>query len=146
MSLSNLNQLYRQVLLDHARYPRHQGTLPAPDATLTVHNPTCGDTISLNVAYDGDRLKQITFTGDGCTISQASASMLCDQMTDQPLTTVQAKLDQFDQLVTGTGTATDLLGDAAVFNEIHQFPTRIKCALLAWKALEQLITQKEAQQ
>ena len=138
MALSKLDNLYRQVILDHSSHPHHRGTLGKSNVTIEMNNPTCGDVIHLEV-NDGI-ISDIAFDGSGCSISTASASMMTDAVIGKPLSEVENLEQMFSDLVQGKDVSdTDRLGDAAMLSGVAKFPTRIKCATLAWKALEKAV-------
>lgn len=142
MKLDSLKELYRQLILDHAQHPHHYGQLAAADQQVRLNNPTCGDVIKLDVAFDANRqhIAKIAFSGEGCSISQASASMMCDLVSGQTLAQAKQEIEIFlELLMANPEVNTAQLGDAAVLAAVVKFPARIKCATLAWKALEQAI-------
>lgn len=140
MGLSKLDNLYRQVILDHSQHPHHHGTLDDATNDIEMRNPTCGDVIQLQVALDGDKIKDIAFSGDGCTISQASASMMTDAVLGKTVEQADKMVEVFSELIVGDKEVdTDILEDAAVLEGVKQFPARIKCAMLAWKALHKAL-------
>ncbi|MDM8219221.1 Fe-S cluster assembly sulfur transfer protein SufU [Limosilactobacillus mucosae] len=142
MGLSRLNYLYRAVVLEHASHPHHQGAMLDADAQTTLHNPTCGDTINLAVKVDHDHISDLMFTGSGCTISQASASMMGDVLIGQSVDDAKKLIHDFSELIMGkeiSSQAQDQLKDAAILGSVAQFPTRIKCAALAWHAAQELL-------
>ncbi|WP_179395653.1 Fe-S cluster assembly sulfur transfer protein SufU [Lacticaseibacillus absianus] len=142
MALTKLDQLYRQVILDEATHPRHHGKLSQPTHTITVRNPSCGDVLTLDLQVVDGVIQAAAFAGSGCTISQASGSLMTDQIIGQTPATVSRMVETFSTLVID-GQAADeaLLGDAAILRGVHQFPARIKCATLAWKAAAQALTE-----
>ena len=149
MNLGGLNDLYRQLIIDHPQHPHHHGELPAASQTITLNNPTCGDVIKLAVTFADDRIEQIAFSGEGCSISQASASMMTDLVQGQTRAQAKKEIQVFLEMLMENPEATqddpdELLGDAAVLAAVVKFPARIKCATLAWKALEQAISEEEA--
>jgi nitrogen fixation NifU-like protein len=138
-----LEELYQEVILDHSRRPRNFGDLP--DAAIMVHgdNPACGDEIHLAVRFDDDgSLADIKFTGHGCAISQASASMMTMKLKGKRRDETMSILRTFRDLVTGE-TAADArkLGDLQLMQGVRRFPQRVKCAMLAWRAVEQALQQ-----
>lgn len=139
MSLAGLNNLYREVILDHSEHPHHKHDLTNATNKITLKNPTCGDVINLEIKLDGDVISDIGFTGEGCTISQSSASMMTDAVIGK---TTQESLEMaqiFSDMVMGKEhpqVDLDELGDAAILSSIMQFPARIKCATLSWWALK----------
>jgi len=141
MSLLKLNDLYKTVILEHARAPHHYGQLADVPAT-TLNNPTCGDVISVQVQVTAEKISQIRFSGQGCTISQASASVMTDVLSGQSVEQAQRLIQAFSKLVMGEKVAeqwTKQLGDAAVLGSVAEFPTRIRCATLAWHAAAQAL-------
>lgn len=138
MGLSKLNQLYRAVILDAAAHPHHKGAIQSPTNEMTLHNPTCGDTVSLQLKVTDGKISDIGFTGDGCTISQASASMMTDAVSGKTIAEALKMAKIFsDEAIGKQHDEADLalLGDAQTLTSIMQFPARIKCATLAWWAL-----------
>jgi nitrogen fixation NifU-like protein len=138
-----LEDLYQEVILDHSRRPRNFGNLA--DAAVLVHgdNPACGDEIHLAVKFDSDGgLQDIKFTGHGCAISQASASLMTMKLKGKSRADVIEMLRAFHGLVTGeTDEAPKTLGDLRLLQGVQKFPLRVKCAMLAWRAVEQALQQ-----
>ena len=144
---NELEELYQDVLLDHSRRPRNFGELP--DAAVRVHgdNPACGDEIHLGVKFDTTGgLEEIKFTGHGCAISQASASLMTMKLKGKTRNEAMDLLRSFRDLVTtdANGT-TKILGDLTAMRGVRKFPQRVKCAMLAWRALEQALQQNEGE-
>lgn len=135
-----LAELYQQVILDHSKRPRNFGTLPV---AVHVHgdNPSCGDEIELHVKFAADGgVEDIKFTGSGCAISQASASLMTTKLKGQPRPEAERLLHNFRALVTSDSPAdTKGLGDAVLLKGVRKFPQRVKCATLAWRAFEQAL-------
>jgi len=143
MSLLNLNDLYKTVILEHAQAPHHYGLQPDLLAT-TLNNPTCGDVLTVQLVVTAAQITTLQFSGTGCTISQASASVMTDVLLGKSVSEAQALIAAFSKLVMGTFIAKydrDQLGDAAVLGSVAQFPTRIRCATLAWHAAAQALTE-----
>jgi len=140
---SELEELYQEVILDHSRRPRNFGELP--DAAVRVHgdNPACGDEIHLAVKFrEGGELEAIKFTGHGCAISQASASLMTMKLKGKSRAEAQEMARAFHDLVTGgPAQPPQLLGDLRLLQGVRKFPQRVKCATLAWHALEQALEQ-----
>lgn len=145
---SDLEELYQQVILDHSRRPRNYGELPSPPA-VKVHgdNPSCGDEIDLYVQFDNDgRVADIKFVGQGCAISQASASMLTLKAKGRSRDDATKLLQAFQRLLTNQEEEPDdILGDAQLLQGVWKFPQRVKCATLAWRALEQALKEEGSQ-
>ncbi|KRL27119.1 NifU family protein [Limosilactobacillus frumenti DSM 13145] len=146
MGLDKLRNLYQAVILDHANHPRNKHKLTNPTTTMTVHNPTCGDTINLQVQVKNNRLADIAFTGSGCSISQASASMMTEAVKGKSTQEAQQMAKTFSDMAIGKyHYQKDLkkLGDAQVLINIMQFPARIKCATISWWALERALAKED---
>ena len=145
--LGELEELYQEVILDHSRRPRNFGELP--DASVKVHgdNPSCGDEIHLAIKFDGNGgLDEIKFTGHGCAISQASASLMTMKLKGKKRADVEEMLQSFRDLVTtGKNDAPKNLGDLQVMRGVRKFPQRVKCAMLPWRAVEQALRQSEGE-
>jgi nitrogen fixation protein NifU and related proteins len=147
VELGELEELYQEVILDHSRRPRNFGELP--DASVKVHgdNPACGDEIHLAVKFDGNGgLEEIKFTGHGCAISQASASLMTTKLKGKSRADVERMLRAFHDLVTSEkNDAPKDLGDLQVMRGVRKFPQRVKCAMLPWRAVEQALRQSEGE-
>jgi nitrogen fixation NifU-like protein len=135
-----LEELYQQVILDHSKRPRNYGELA--DA-VHVHgdNPSCGDEIQLHVKFGPEqKVDDLKFTGMGCAISQASASLMTLKLKGKTREEAQRLLGNFQQLVTSEQEPdTNGLGDAVLLRGVRKFPQRVKCAMLAWRAFEQAL-------
>ncbi len=131
--MSDLSDLYQQVILDHNRRPRNRGKLP--HATRVAHgdNPSCGDQCSVYLNLDGDKISEITFDGSGCAISQASASLMTTQLKGKTAAEAEKLFNEFHEIVT-SGEEPEEISDVAAFAGVHAFPARIKCATLGWHA------------
>ena len=133
---AELSALYQEMILDHYRRPRNKGTLEHPDASVEMKNPLCGDEIALQVAFDGDQVSDVKFSGRGCSISQASASMMTQLLKGKTRAEIESIRTRFRDLMLGNTAATDELGPLRALSGVARFPARVKCALLAWNALE----------
>ncbi|MBF7094876.1 SUF system NifU family Fe-S cluster assembly protein [Streptococcus sp. HF-1907] len=139
MALSRLDSLYMAVVADHSKNPHHHGFLEDVEQ-IQLNNPTCGDVISLSVKFDGDKITDIAFAGDGCTISTASSSMMTDAVLGKSKEEALALADVFSNMVQGAkDPAQKDLGDAEFLAGVSKFPQRIKCATLSWNALKKAI-------
>lgn len=138
---AQLAAIYQELILDHYRRPRNKGALAAPDAAAERRNPLCGDEIVLELAFDGDVVREARFTGRGCSISQASASMLTQAVRGKPRAEVEALLRRFTALVHGDAEAARdaSLGELRALQGVARFPARIRCATLAWSALDEAL-------
>jgi nitrogen fixation NifU-like protein len=145
----DFEELYQAVILDHSRRPRNFG--PLPDATVTVSgdNPTCGDEIALSLKLDatGDRLENVGFTGSGCSICMASASMMTQKIKGRTRAEADALLQDFQAMITGRteGEPPKVLGDLRLLGGVRKFPQRVKCATLGWHALKQALAERGSQ-
>ncbi|WP_010623801.1 Fe-S cluster assembly sulfur transfer protein SufU [Companilactobacillus versmoldensis] len=142
MALSKMDNLYRQVILDHSAHPHHHGKLDDSTNQIELKNPTCGDVLQLDVKVKDNKIADIAFSGYGCTISQASASMMTDAVMNKDIDTAEDMVEDFSNMILGEKTDTDILDDAATLKGVSQFPARIKCATLAWKALHKALNKK----
>jgi nitrogen fixation NifU-like protein len=130
----DLGELYQQVILDHCKKPRNFHDMTNPSLFAQGHNPLCGDQLKLFLAMDGDVIKDISFVGDGCCISKASASLLTESLKGKKKADVQKTFEQVHEMVT-TGEVRGDVGKLAVFAGVHKFPARVKCAILSWHAV-----------
>ena len=134
-----LDNLYQEVILDHYKRPQHKKLSASFDAQVHHINPSCGDEITLNVTLQGDRVENVSWDGVGCSISQASVSILSDLLIGKSLTQAQEISDAFMALMQSKGTEKgdeNLLEDAVALAGVSQYPARIKCALLGWMAFK----------
>lgn len=138
MSFNHLDQLYRSVIMDHYKRPRNHGTLDDPDSiTVSMNNPSCGDKIHISLKIADDKIVDVKYSGNGCAISQSSASMMTEAIKGLSLKEAHELSFDFSELVQGREHKDDLdLGDAEALRGVSQYPARIKCATLPWKAME----------
>lgn len=144
MPASDLDDLYRAILLDHYRSPRHRGRLAGERiASADGANPLCGDELSVDVRLDDEgRIVEIAFEGTGCSISQASASMMTDYVEGRPVAEAAAGVVAFQGMM-ASGEAPESFGDIEALAGVSKFPVRVKCASLSWKTLEQALAAAE---
>ncbi len=128
------DDLYREIILDHYRNPRHKHAVVPADRTISANNPLCGDEIDLSVRLDGGAVGAVGFEGRGCSISQASASMLCEAVTGMDVERARALALGFRTMLQG-GDTPDGIGDLEALSGVRAYPVRVKCATLAWNAL-----------
>ncbi len=142
-SAAEIGALYQELILDHYRRPRNKGTLEKADASVDVKNPLCGDEIGLQVAFDGDCVCDLKFSGRGCSISQASASMMTQLVKGKSTEEIDAIRKQFRDLMLGIPSGDESqLGSLRALSGVSRFPARVKCALLAWNALESALAER----
>jgi nitrogen fixation NifU-like protein len=144
---SELEELYQEVILDHSRRPRNFGDLADGSVHVYGDNPSCGDEINLAVKFRPDGgLEDIKFTGHGCAISQASASMMTMKLKGKSREETLSILRAFHDLIIGEAAeAPPGLGDLGLLRGVRKFPQRVKCAMLAWRAVEQALQQTEGE-
>ncbi|WP_155763930.1 Fe-S cluster assembly sulfur transfer protein SufU [Mycobacterium asiaticum] len=144
-----LEQIYQDVILDHYKHPHHRG-LREPFAAEVFHvNPVCGDEVTLRVALsdDGVTISDISYDGQGCSISQASTSVLTEQVIGQTVPQALETLDAFTAMISSRGNVQgdeDVLGDGVAFAGVAKYPARVKCALLGWMAFKDALVQAHA--
>jgi nitrogen fixation NifU-like protein len=141
---AEIDALYQEMILDHYRKPRNKGELDDADVSVPMKNPLCGDEITLHVKFDGDSVGDVRFSGRGCSISQASASMMTQVVKGKPRAEIDTLRGRFREMVMGQdGAAADKsLGSLRALSGVARFPARVKCALLAWNALDEALAGK----
>ena len=141
MSELNLTSLYQQLILDHYRNPRNKGELPEKTVEIHMANPVCGDEIRLQLQIEDDRIVEARHVGQGCSISQASVSMMTTLLKDRELSEAQGLAERFTEMMHGDEEAARdrSMGDLRALQGVSKFPVRIKCALLAFDALQEAI-------
>jgi nitrogen fixation NifU-like protein len=136
--VSDLRELYQSVILDHNKRPRNFGELAGANRTADGHNPLCGDRLRVQLAVEDGRVVDAAFSGSGCAIFTASASLMTEAVKGRPVEEVEKLFGAFHDLVTGPPTGPALsegIGKLAVFGGVREFPVRVKCATLAWHTL-----------
>lgn len=142
---SNIQELYREVIMDHAKNPKNKGLTKGPDFTF-VHfkNPSCGDDINVEVKIEDGIIKEVHQDGTGCSISMSSASVMTETLKGKTVEEALKLINEFYSMVKGEEiTHEEELGEAIAYTGVSQFPARIKCATLSWKAIEQAIKDEE---
>ncbi len=141
-----LDNLYQEVILDHYKHPENKGLAAAFDAQVHHINPSCGDEITLNLTLDGSIVQSVSWDGLGCSISQASVSIMSGLMIGKKLDDAQVVFDNFVQLMQSKGSGQpdeSILEDAVALAGVSQYPARIKCALLGWMAFKDASVQAQ---
>lgn len=153
--MPGLEDLYKEIILDHYKNPRNQGELPVPPAIMEEgFNPLCGDEVKVYVLTDGDVVKDIRIGGQGCSISQASASMMAELVLDKTFEEAKNLIEKFKEMMSVHESNLDSaelsednnensLGDLQALKGVVKYPVRIKCATLGWNTFDQIITSKE---
>jgi nitrogen fixation NifU-like protein len=139
MERSALDSVYQELILKHYRSSKHRGELEAPDAVVPMRNPVCGDDILLQVQVREGRIAEIRFSGHGCAISQAAASMMSEHALGKTWDEVHAIAGRFREMIHGDEAAArdKALGDMRALAGVSKLPRRVKCAMLAWDALDE---------
>jgi nitrogen fixation protein NifU and related proteins len=136
--MSDLRDLYQDVILEHSKTPRNYRELPAANHKAEGFNPLCGDRFTVYVTLDGDAIRDVSFQGSGCAISKASASMMTQSVKGKTTAEAEKIFERFHEMVTGRAPANQdesELGKLTVFSGVSEFPVRVKCATLAWHTL-----------
>lgn len=133
--------MYQEVILDHYKNPRYAGLRAPYEAEVHHVNPSCGDELTLRVhlSEDGRTVEDVSYDAEGCSISQASTSVMAEEIIGLPLDEAMKKLENFEEMITSRGTKPgdeEIIGDGAAFSGVAKFPARVKCALLGWKAFQ----------
>ncbi|MCU0308597.1 MAG: SUF system NifU family Fe-S cluster assembly protein [Thermoleophilia bacterium] len=138
--MPGLDDLYQQLILDHYRNRRNQGSLPDPTVQVRHHNPLCGDDLTLELLIEDGRVVEVRHDGDGCSISQAAASMMSEAVAGRTLPEALELVEHFRLVMHGDEEPDeDRLGDAIALEGVARYPVRVKCALLSWMALKDAI-------
>ena len=143
--MSDLRELYQQVILDHNKNPRNFHEMADATSHIEGYNPLCGDHYTVFVRVEGDTIREVSFTGNGCAISKASASVMSSTVKGKSKAEAESLFDTFHRLVTGdtSGLSAADLGRLAAFSGVSEFPARVKCATLAWHTLKSALEGKE---
>ena len=143
--MSDLTDLYQEVILDHNRRPRNFRAMDEATRSQEGFNPLCGDRLTVYVKLDGDRINDLSFQGTGCAISKASASLMTEALKGKTLDEARALFDRFHHMVTSSSDIPPPdLGKLSVLSGVREFPTRIKCASLAWHTLKAAVSEQTA--
>ncbi len=143
--MSDLSELYRELILDHNKSPRNRRRLEGADRSAEGYNPLCGDRVTIFVNVEDDVVREVTFEGTGCAISTASASLMTESLEGKTLGEAKALFDDFHDMVTGEPceeSKPPSLGKLAVFSGVRQYPARVKCATLAWHTMSAALAQQ----
>jgi nitrogen fixation NifU-like protein len=141
--MSELSDLYQEVILDHNRRPRNFHVLAGASHSAEGYNPLCGDRQTLYLKVDGDTIEEVSFEGAGCAISKASASMMTDALTGRSIAEADALFDRFHRMVTTPPSEpVEDLGKLSAFAGVREFPVRVKCASLAWHTLKAALSRE----
>jgi nitrogen fixation NifU-like protein len=142
----NLESMYQDIILDHYKNPHGRGLKEPYDAESFQINPTCGDEITLRLKLDGEKVSDVSYEGQGCSISQASASVLTDLVVGHTVEDALSTMDAFVELMQGRGQVDpdeEVLEDGVAFAGVAKYPARVKCALLGWMAFKDALARTE---
>ncbi|BAC18492.1 SUF system FeS assembly protein, NifU family [Corynebacterium efficiens YS-314] len=136
-----LEQMYQEVILDHYKNPQHKGLRDPFDSEVHHVNPSCGDELTLRVrlSADGETVEDVSYEAVGCSISQASTSVMAEEIVGRPVAEAMVKLQEFEKMIVSRGQEEgdeDIIGDGVAFSGVAKYPARVKCALLGWKAFQ----------
>ncbi|TSD95327.1 SUF system NifU family Fe-S cluster assembly protein [Skermania sp. ID1734] len=137
-----MEQMYQDVILDHYKHPHHRGLREPFGAEVHHVNPTCGDEVTLRVRINNGIVEDVSYDGQGCSISQASTSVLTDQVIGVPVGEALGVVDAFNEMISSRGTIDgdeDVIGDGIAFVGVSKYPARVKCALLGWMAFKDAV-------
>ncbi len=134
--MSELRELYQEVILDHGRKPRNFGPLPDANRHADGHNPLCGDQVRVHLKVQDGIVESVHFEGVGCAISTASASLMTQVLSGKPEAEARQIFAEFHELVAGDGASGEHLGKLVIFSGVREYPSRVKCATLAWHTLQ----------
>lgn len=136
---ANLEGMYREIVLDHHRHPRGRGAIEHVDEEAKGKNPNCGDEVTVRLSVEGERVRDIQVVGQGCAISVASGSILHDMVKSMSLEEARELAASFRKLMRGQEVSMALGGDLEALEGVKQYPMRVKCALLPWTTLEEIL-------
>lgn len=142
--MSELNELYQELIIDHSKRPRNFHRLQDPKQTAQGYNPLCGDKITLDLKLAGNHIDEIAFQGSGCAISTASASLMTESVKGKSRQEAEVLFNKFHNLITSEKPDASGMGKLAVFSGVREFPARVKCATLAWHTLRAALQEADA--
>ena len=135
-----MDDLYREVILDHYRNPRYRGSLPSPTTRHEGYNPLCGDDVTVELLVKGGIVEEVAFQGSGCSISQSSASMMTEAIRGKTVPEIESLFGEFTAMMRGSDDIDiDRIGDLEALEGVRKFPVRVKCATLAWHTLQEAL-------
>lgn len=142
--MNDLRELYQEVIIDHSKHPRHHYCMTHPSHSARGYNPLCGDKLTVFMQIENDRIKEISFLGNGCAISQASASLMTDAVQGLTVEATNELFKQFHSMLTTEESIPPNMDKLTILAGVRSFPARVKCATLAWHTLEAAL-QRESQ-
>lgn len=143
MNFNNMREIYKQVILDHSSNPHNFLKIKDYNHELEMLNPSCGDRITVYLKIIDSKIKNISFLGEGCSISLASSSILTDELRNLSIREAKIKIQNFLNMIMGKNYDENILNDAIVLKNISKLPARVKCAVLSWKIVEKILDEEE---
>ena len=143
--MSELSDLYQEVIIDHSLHPRNCHAMADASRKAEGYNPLCGDQVTVFLKFEGEKIAEVSFQGNGCAISKSSASVMTDELKGKTKAEAEELFRMFQNMIKGEGKAPDAetLGKLAAFSGVDEFPTRVKCAILAWHTLKSALDNKQ---
>ncbi len=139
----SLEELFKEIIIEHYQHPKNHGHIEHPDAKSDGSNPLCGDEIAMELKFDGNRVKDIMFTGNGCSISQSAASLLTEAIKGKTIEETRKIMEEYKNMLAGKNYNSELLGDLEALSDVKKYPARVKCASLSVAVLDQALQQKK---
>ncbi|MGB9735751.1 MAG: Fe-S cluster assembly sulfur transfer protein SufU [bacterium] len=139
----SLEELFKEIIIEHYQHPKNHGHIEHPDVKSDGSNPLCGDEITMELTFDDDRIKEIMFTGSGCSISQSAASMITEAVKGKTIQEAKRLMEEYKNMLAGKDYDSELLGDLEALSDVKRYPARVKCASLSVAVLDQALQQKK---
>ncbi len=139
----SLEELFKEIIIEHYQHPKNHGHLDHPDAKSEGSNPLCGDELQMEIAFEGDRIKDVMFSGNGCSISQSAASLMTEAIKGKAVGDARRIMEEYKHMLQGSTYNADMLGDLEALSDVKKFPARVKCASLSMAVLDQALQQKK---
>ncbi|MCL4558070.1 MAG: SUF system NifU family Fe-S cluster assembly protein [Deltaproteobacteria bacterium] len=139
----SLEELFKEIIIEHYQHPKNHGHIEHPDARSEGSNPLCGDEIQMELLFEGDRIKDVMFTGNGCSISQSAASLMTEAIKGRTVAEARRLMEEYKNMLQGNDYDAGMLGDLEALSDVKKFPARVKCASLSMAVLDQALQQKK---
>ena len=139
----SLEELFKEIIIEHYQHPKNQGHLEHPDAKSDGSNPLCGDEIAMEITFDGNVVRNVMFTGNGCSISQSAASLITEAIKGKTIEETRTIMNEYKNMLAGRDYNADILGDLEALSDVKRYPARVKCASLSVAVLDQALQQKK---
>jgi nitrogen fixation NifU-like protein len=139
----SLEDLFKEIIIEHYQHPKNYGHIEHPDAKADGSNPLCGDEITMELTFDGNTVKNVMFTGNGCSISQSAASMITEAIKGKTIDEIKKLMNEYMNMLEGKDYDSELLGDLEALSDVKRYPARVKCASLSVAVLNQALQDKK---